>query len=589
MEADFSGYATKAGLKCSDGRTIMAHAFKENDGTKVPLVWQHGHNEPANVLGHAMLENREDGVYAYGFFNETEAAQSAKTLVRHGDITALSIYANQLVERAKSVFHGKIREVSLVLSGANPGALIDNISLAHADGEVDVLDDEAIIYTGLTIEHSDEDDEDEEEDEEMEHADDEGKTVKDVYDALTEEQKAVVHFMVGKAIESNDKSDAKHSDDQNNEEGDLEHQEGNDDMSRNVFEQGGTTKQDRPTLTHSQLETIVDDAKKMGSFKESFLAHAAEYGIENIDMLFPDAKAVTSSPDFVKRRTEWVAGVINGTRHSPFSRVKSLSADITHDEARAKGYIKGTMKKDEFFALAKRVTTPTTIYKKQKLDRDDIIDITDLDVVAWLKAEMRVMLDEELAGAVLFGDGREADDEDKIKDPAGASEGAGIRAISQDDEFYAPVVEVDTSTNPDAAIDAIVRALADYEGSGSPTLYTSANTVTDLLLQKDTLGRRLYPTMAELTSALTVSKVVSVPSAVLSRDPGLIGVIVNLSDYTLGADRGGSVSMFDDFDIDYNQFKYLIETRVSGALTRPKSAVVLREAGTTPPEEDPEG
>ena len=581
MEADFSGYATKTGLKCSDGRTIMPDAFKHMDGQTVPLVWQHAHSEPTNVLGHALLENREDGVYAYGFFNDTASGKSSKTLVQHKDITNLSIYANKLVERGKSVLHGSIREVSLVLSGANPGALIDNVNLAHADGEVEILEDEAIIYTGLTLEH---------EDTPEAASSDAEPTIEDIYNSFTEEQKNVVHFMIGAALEGaeiaepasegkaehSDESDDTSSDDDTPEET-LNHQEGTE-MTHNVFEQnGGTPTQARPTLTHDQLQEIVTDAKRLGSFKESFLQHAVTYGIENIDLLFPDARTITNSPEFVSRRMEWVSGVINGTRHSPFSRIKSQSADITLDTARAKGYVKATLKKEEFFALTERVTTPQTIYKKQKLDRDDIIDITDLDVVAWLKAEMRVMLDEEIARAVLIGDGRDVADPDKIQENY-------IRPIASDDEFYTHQTIVQASVVGDGLVDAVLEQREYYRGSGNPAMYTTERALTELLLVKDTTGRRIYETEASLAAALRVSKIVTVPvmedAEVVDVGDGttvhdLLAILVNLSDYTLGADKGGAIAMFDDFDIDYNQYKYLIETRLSGALTKYKSAQVI--------------
>jgi hypothetical protein len=572
MEADFSGYATKAGLKCSDGRTIMPDAFKHMDGVTVPLVWQHSHSEPGNVLGHALLENRADGVYAYGFFNDTVSGKSSRTLVQHKDITQLSIYANKLVERGKSVFHGSIREVSLVLSGANPGALIDNVNLAHSDGEIEILEDEAIIYTGLPLEHEDLPDKEDE----MVHEDSSGEeTIQDVYDSFTPKQKDVVHFMIGAALEGVGAS-AEHSDDDKTEDT-VTHEEGTE-MTHNVFEQnGGVPTTARPTLTHAQLQEIVEDAKKMGSFKESFLSHAVTYGIENIDLLFPDARTIQNSPEFVSRRMEWVSGVINGTRHSPFSRIKSQSADITHDEARAKGYVKATLKKEEWFGLTERVTTPQTIYKKQKLDRDDIIDITDLDVVAWLKAEMRVMLDEELARAVLIGDGRDVADPDKIKETY-------IRPIATDDEFYTHQTVVNRSVVGDALVDSILLQREYYRGAGNPTMYTTERYLTELLVLKDTTGRRLYSTEAELASALRVSRIVTVPvmedAEVVDIADGttvcdLLCILVNLSDYTLGADKGGAIAMFDDFDIDYNQYKYLIETRVSGALTKFKSAQVI--------------
>lgn len=580
MEADFSGYATKNGLKCSDGRTILAHAFKEQHGVKVPLVWQHMHNEPANVLGHALLENREDGVYAYGFFNDSESANVAKGLVSHGDVSALSIYANQLVQKGANVLHGSIKEVSLVLSGANPGAFIDNVNIAHGDGYEEV-EDEAIIYTGLALEHQDT----------LTHEGDSmavdtpssEKTVKDVFDEFTEEQKNVVYYMIGEAlaaetdgsmaqsdIDSDEETDDE-SDDLDAKQDHIQHNQEGNTMTRNVFEQNGSTEE-KATLSHSQLQSIVADAQKSGSFKEAFLAHAVTYGIENIDILFPDAKNVSNTPDWVKRRTEWVSSVIGGTRKSPFSRIKSMSADITADEARAKGYIKGNLKKEEFFAISRRVTTPTTIYKKQKLDRDDIIDITDLDVVAWLKSEMRLMLDEEIARAILIGDGREVDDEDKINE-------TNIRPIAWDDEFYAHPVNIDANLSGDAIVEAILRSRSAYKGTGTPTFYTTESILTDLILVKDKMGRRLYSTEAELASALRVSSIVAVE--VMETVPDLIGIIVNLADYTVGADQGGNLSMFDDFDIDYNQYKYLIEGRMSGTLTKPKSALVVkRDAGS---------
>jgi HK97 family phage prohead protease len=619
MEPDFSGWATKTNLRCTDGRTIMPDAFAHQNQMKVPLVWQHQHNEPVNVLGHAILENRSQGVYTYGFFNDSPSAENAKTLVKHGDITALSIFANNLSQQGKNVMHGDIKEVSLVLSGANPGAFIDNINIVHADG-METLVDEAIIYTGLELEHSSIS---EESDEDLEHANNQGatvagtasapaqgKTVKDVFDSMTEEQKNVVYYMIGEALNGNGGS-AAHSDGEGEELGDdatvqdvfntLSHQQqeavyyligealnqgesvshsnadngdiikhGQEaDMTRNVFDQSEAIgSKGRPTLSHSQLKEIVDDAQKLGSFKESFLAHAGNYGIDDIDILFPDAKALANSPEIIGRRTEWVASVINGTKHSPFSRIKSTAADITADEARAKGYVKGNLKKDEVIKLLKRVTVPTTIYKKQKLDRDDIVDITDLDVVAWLKAEMRLMLDEELARAVLIGDGRDADDEDKI-------DGDHIRPIADDDSMYAHQVTIGNDLDPGATVEAILRSRTFYKGTGTPTLYTTDSVLTDLILQKDKVGRRLYATEAELAAALRVDKIVTVE--VMEDRPDILAIIVNLADYTLGADQGGNVSMFDDFDIDYNQYKYLIETRVSGALTKPKSALVLKQ------------
>jgi hypothetical protein len=575
---DFSGYVTKANLKCSDGRTILADAFKHQDKMSVPLVWQHNHDDPANVLGHAILENRNDGVYGYGYFNDTDQAKHAKTLVEHKDVKSLSIYANQLTEKAKQVLHGFIREVSLVLSGANPGALIDNVTLAHGDGDMVTLEDEAVIYTGLELNHADKaakntpDNQD-------------GPTVQEVYDGMTTEQKEVVHYMVGAALEDATPADkaahsATHSSDGSK---DDKQDDNNDDkegrrMTRNVFEQQGGKKEEKHVLTHDAIKGIVDDAHKMGSLKESVEAYALKHGIENIDILFPDAKAVTSTPEFDARRVEWVTGVINGTKHSPFSRIKSLVADLTFDDARAKGYIKGTLKKEEFFGVSKRVTTPSTIYKKQKLDRDDIIDITDFDVVAWLKGEMRLMLDEELARAVLIGDGRDVDNEDKIRDPAGASEGAGIRAILNDHELYVANLNVnlaDSNSGPGEVVDEIIRGMRFYKGSGQPTLYTTLPSLTYMLLARDNTGRRLWRTPAELASEMGVSNITTVE--VMEDEEDVFGIIVNLKDYTIGADKGGDVAFFDDFDIDYNQYKYLLETRVSGALTKIRSALVVRK------------
>jgi hypothetical protein len=562
----------------------MPDAFKHQDKETVPLVWQHGHNEPANVLGHAILEHREDGIYAYGFFNDTEQAKNAKTLVAHKDIKSLSIYANQLTEKAKQVLHGFIREVSLVLSGANPGALIDNITLAHADGDMVTLEDEAIIYTGLELNHADG---------AVSTSDgggsggDQGPTVQEVYDSMSPEQQDVVHYMVSAALESasqtlsqsDDKDDVK--DDTKDEENssELVHDDNNEEegrrMTRNVFEQesGGKKDKEEHALSHDDIKGIVANAQKTGSLKAAVEEYALQHGIEDIDILFPDARTVTDTPEFDQRRTEWVSGVINGTKHSPFSRIKSIVADITVDEARALGYIKGNLKKEEFFGLVKRVTTPSTVYKKQKLDRDDIVDITDFDVVAWLKAEMRVMLDEELARAVLIGDGRDVADDDKIKDPAGANEGAGIRSIMNDDDLYAAKVDIDPTDDPNDIVDAVISHMGLYKGSGQPTLYTTLPFVTTMLLARDGMGRRMYRGVGELAAELGVSSIVTVE--VMETETDLVGIIVNLRDYTIGADKGGEVNFFDDFDIDYNQYKYLFETRVSGALTKIRSALVL--------------
>ena len=599
MEPDFSGWATKAGLKCSDGLTIMPDAFKHQDKVTVPLVWQHGHNEPDNVLGHAVLENRPEGVYAYAYFNESERGKLGRTLVQHKDITMLSIYANQLVQKGKQVFHGMIREVSLVLAGANPGAKIDFVAIRHSDGDVETLEDEAFIFTGLEFQHADgsEDSDDSDGD----------NTVQEIYNSMNEEQQNLVHFMVAealqtanKSVEQSDKdgettddgqsSDKASEDDQNDQkessddqsgdqsdEDDLSHKEGNEIV--NVFDQNGKNKggEAGPVLTHADMQGIMADANKPGqTLKSAVEAYAIAHGIENIETLFPDAKNIQDRPEWVKRRTEWVAGVINGTRKTPFSRIKTMSADLTYEDARAKGYVKGNLKKEQFFGIQKRVTTPQTVYKKQKLDRDDIVDITDFDVVAWLKEEMRFMLEEEIARALLIGDGRNVGDEDKIKDPAGAAEGSGIRSILNDHELYVTRVNVnlaDANSDYNEAVESVLLARRFYKGSGSPSFFTTEENLTRMLLSKDGFGRRRYNTEQELAAAMRVREIVAVE--VMENETDLFGIMVNLSDYTLGADKGGQVAFFDDFDIDYNQYKYLIETRLSGALTKVKSALVV--------------
>ena len=574
MEADFRGYATKAGLKCTDGRTIMPDAFKHQDQLRVPLVWQHGHKDPENVLGHAILENRNDGVYAYGFFNKSVKANAAYESLVHGDINMMSIWANDLVQKSGRVLHGAIREVSLVLSGANPGAIIEHVTLRHSDGEMEDLDDEAIIYTGLELEirHSADDDDDyddDDEDDEMQHADGEDggeKTVKDVYDSMTEEQQQVLHFMIGEAIESQAKEVKQSNLNDDN-------QEGNE-MKHNVFEsrdKGPSTL----TLSHDDISGIVADATKNGSLKDAVENYALSHGIEDIDILFPDAVAVDNTPEFLARRTEWVSAVLGGVKKSPFSRIKTRSADITAAEARAKGYITGNLKKEEFFKVSKRVTTPTTIYKKQKLDRDDMIDITDFDVVVWLKGEMRVMLDEELARAILVGDGREALDEDKIDEER-------IRPIANDHELYTTTVYVnidDASSSMNEVYDNITLNRHKMRGTGLPTMYTTETYIARTLTQRDTLGRKIYTSLDQLATELRVAAIV--PVEVLEEYPDIVAILVNPVDYTVGATGGGQVSMFDDFDIDYNQYKYLIETRCCGALTKLKAAMVVRKVVST--------
>lgn len=608
--ADFSGYATKADLKCSDGRTITREAFQNMDGVKVPLVWQHGHNEPNNVLGHALLKKVEDGVRAYAFFNDTPQGKTAKKLVQHGDITMLSIYANQLIERGKQVFHGVIREVSLVLSGANPGALIDQVAVAHSDDpeDVTILSDEAVIYTGIPLEHSGDATKVplDEVDSSVEHSA-EDPTMQEIFDGMTDVQKDFVAYVAAEAAKeavaasvehSDDSADeadkadeaVQHSDDEkpsdnsetpddeksdDNSEDNLTHQEGNESMDHNVFENNGTVTKtaEGSVLSHSDLKTIIEDAQRVGSLKEAVESYALAHSITDIDILFPDAKQVGDNPELIARRADWVTKVIDGAKHSPFARIKSVVADLTAEEARAKGYVKGNLKKEEIVRLLKRVTTPTTVYKKQKLDRDDIVDITTIDVVAWLKWEMRFMLQEELARAILVGDGREPDDDDKINED-------NVRPIAWDNEMYAHPVTVPANVSPDALIESVIRARKYYKGTGTPSFFTSDDIITDMLLVKDRMGRRVYNTEAELAATLRVKELV--PVEVMEDTPDLLGVMVNMADYTIGADKGGEVNMFDDFDIDYNQYKYLIETRISGALTKPKAAVVVkRTSGTT--------
>ena len=553
---DFSGWATKANLKCSDGRTIMKDAFKDNDGKSVPLVWNHQHNDPTNVLGHALLQNRDEGVYAYCTFNDSEAGKTGKLLVQHGDVCALSIWANQLKQNLNNVVHGNIREVSLVLAGANPGAFIDSI-IMHGEES----DEDAIIYTGedIVLSHSNES-----EDKKMDENDKE-ETVADVFNTLSEKQKNVVYAIIGQALEEGEESDNEES-------------EGGNEMKHNVFDQTEEKKND--VLSHDAMNAIISDGKRFGSLKESFLAHADEYGIKQIDYLFPEAKSLNNPPEFIKRETDWVSKVMNGVHRTPFSRIKSSFADITADEARAKGYIKGNLKKEEVFTLLKRSTTPTTIYKKQKLDRDDIIDITDFDVVAWLKSEMRMMLNEEIARAILIGDGRLSSSDDKINEQ-------NIRPIASDAELYSvrvPVNVAASATTDDKAkamIRAAVKARKEYKGSGNPTFFTTEDWLTDALLLEDTMGHRLYKNESDVAAAMRVSNIVTVPVMEGAKGPNggdLIGIIVNLNDYNVGADKGGAINMFDDFDIDYNQQKYLIETRCSGALTKPYSALVLELA-----------
>lgn len=601
MNYDFAGYATRNNIKCSDGRVIMPNAFKDQDHDTVSLVWQHDHGTPDNVLGHGVLENRADGVYVYGTFNDTPSGKQAKELVRHGDVKSLSIYANRLRQKGNEVVHGVIREVSLVLAGANPGAYIDTVLVHSDDGETE---DAVITFVGDNrgtdldrLEHSEEKASEETDPEpsdesKLEHADEGGsaaqkeednmpaqntsneETVQDIIDTMNEKQKNVLYALVGMAAEQGGSDEE-------------------DDVKHNAFEEYDNQ------LAHTEdFSEILRDAKRYGSLKESaiqhgyedvslsdVLQHDATYGMENIDYLFPDYKNVTNVPGFVSRDMTWVSKVMGSVSHTPFARIKSMFADITEDEARAKGYIKGKQKKEEVFTLLKRTTDPQTVYKKQKLDRDDVIDITDFDVVAWLKGEMRMMLDEELARAFLIGDGRGSAAEDKIQE-------AHIRPIWTDDDFYTikADIELETSATEDdmakAVIRAAIKARKDYKGSGNPTFFTTDDMLTTMLLLTDNEGRDLYDSVEKLAKKLMVKEIVTVEvmegqtrqpsSGTLSgKTLTLRGLIVNLIDYNVGADRGGSINLFDDFDIDYNQMKYLIETRCSGALIKPYSAIAV--------------
>lgn len=661
---DFSGYATRNNIQCADGKIIAKNAFIDQDGTRVPLVYMHDHNDPMNILGHADLENREDGVYCYGYLNNTPNAQVMREQIEHGDVNSLSIFANHLKHNANVITHGEIKEVSLVLAGANPGAYIENVSIQHGDYSDEF--DEAIIYSDDDIDSEDEvEDESEDESEEIEHDDSsddssetseesdksddsknltvsdvldsmsdtqqnvvlalinmakkgldpsdiaehsddsDGETVGEVFDSMTDLQRNVAYALIAKAINggSSDSDDQMDAQNEKNSSDEAKHSdfEGADDMHTNVFEGTNSDEEvDYTTLSHADMAEMIKDAERVGSMRTYFknltdpdtgevtIAHddTHKYGIQNIDILFPDAKAIRNTPDFYKRRTEWVNGVLNGTTHVPFSRIKSMYADITKDEARAKGYTldrnKNHRKTEEVFNVLKRTTEPQTIYKKQKLDRDDIIDITDFDVVAWLKVEMRVMFDEELARAILIGDGRDSSSEDKIRTDR-------IRPIAFDDDLYTIKKTLgqkfdltgDIQTRTAKAlelVDAVTEAQVDYQGSGTPTLYAAPKMIAAMLTCRDTLNHRLWRTRADLAAELNVSNIVDVPVMETAKDSEgnpLLGIIVNLRDYTVGADKGGSISMFDDFDIDFNQQKYLMESRASGALTYPKSAIAL--------------
>lgn len=638
MKCDFSGYATKSNITCSDGRVILPEAFETSDGMKVPMVWQHDHDSPTNVLGHCELESRPDGVYCRGYFNHTDAAKAAKAAVEHGDVDSLSIYANHLQQEGNKVTHGLIREVSLVLAGANPGAKIDDIAIRHSDGSINHLSDEAIIQSGEHLAHADEpqekqgsmtstqessgsdttqkpdndvtlqdvidsmtdlqrrvmywfvamargvnpEDDSDDDSAEVSHADgSSGPTIQEVYDSMNDDQKTAVQIVVGLAKEA--ASDDDDDSDDSDEEGDTEMAHSNifekngdmDAMDKNVYE-----------LEHSDVVPTIFSEISSGSFggslKKAVIQHAQDYGIQNIDLLFPDAKTIRNTPDFYKRRSEWVNTVLNGTTHIPFSRIKSLVADITGEEARARGYTldrdHNNRKTDEIFSLLRRVTLPQTVYKKQKLDRDDIVDIVDFDVIAWMKQEMRIQLDEEIGRCVLIGDGRSAESLDKVRTDS-------VRPIAFDDDLYTIKVTLPADQNQAQLVDAIMQSQVDYQGTGNPVLLATPQFVAALMVDRDKIQRRFYANRQELADAMGVSGIVDVPVMSNTTDSNgniLRAIVVNLRDYTIGADRGGEVSMFDDFDIDFNQNKYLIETRVSGALTLPKSAIAVFQAPEAP-------
>ncbi len=611
---DFSGYATKVGIKCSDGRTILQDAFSHCDGKKVPLVYQHLHNDPKNILGHAVLENRADGVYAYCSLNDTESGQTAKSLIQHGDISALSIYANSLVQKSSNVIHGVIREVSLVLSGANPEAYIDNLAFEHSDGSVTTDETEAFISVGALSHDAielPEDSDSTESTEELSHAEEkkgpeDKKTVGEVFDTLNEDQKTVVYAMIAQALDEDEDED----EDEKTEDKDAKHSniKGDEMMKKNIFDTGATTS--TGGLSREDLRGIFNDARNSQStLKNAFLAHGYEsitdaladyehqdevlahagtYGIDNIGYLFPDAKTTTNTPAFLKRDTEWVSKVFSSAKHVPFSRIKTVVADITADEARARGYVTGAEKVDEVITLLKRTTDPQTVYKKQKLDRDDIIDITDFDVVVWLRMEMRMMLEEEIARAQLVGDGRLPSSDDKIKEDK-------IRPIATDAELYTVEVQIPADATTTQMIDQIIMGRKKYKGTGTPTFFTTPDVNGDMLLLKDTTGRRLYNTENDLAAGIRAREIIEVPvmentvvvlTPATEADDGLqkrlVGISVNMADYSLGADKGGNIAMFDDFDIDFNQYKYLIETRCSGALTMPHSAIAYWKLEVVP-------
>lgn len=582
MEFDFGGYATKNDLVCGDGRVIRKNAFKDCDGKFVPLVWHHIHDNPEDVLGHALLENRDDGVYAYGYFNETPKGQNAKKLVQHHDVTSLSIYANKLQQDGRDITHGMIREVSLVLAGANPGATIDPLTIAHADGSLTELEDEALIFSGEPVLlHADEAEKKKENPVAQETTND--RTVQDVIDKMTEEQKNVLYYMVGLA--------AKRGADDDDEAGqEAAHSGLEESMHHNVFDT--TDAQDGTILSHDDLNEMLSEATHTGSLRDTFLSH----GIENLDVLFPEAQELTNEPTFVGRDNTWVDAWWGALKKTPFSRIKSAYATITEYEARARGYIKGDQKIEEFFSLAARITTPTTVYKLQKLDRDDVVDITDFDVVAWQRREMRMMLNAELAIATIIGDGRPANDHSKINEN-------NIRPIYADDDVYCihDLVSIPSSATyaqiADALIEAALLSRKNYKGTGRPWFLTTNDVLTRMLLAKDQMGHRLYKTEEELATALRVSRILEIPElegatrtaqvaqsggGTVNEDRALLGMIVNPADYVVGADKGGAVTMFDDFDINFNKYEYLIETRCSGALRDPYTAVALETKDALP-------
>ena len=587
MKFDFSGWATKNDLTCSDGRTIKHNAFKENDGQRVPLVWQHGHNAVDNVLGHALLENRDEGVYAYCALNDTSAADNARELVKHGDVKALSIYANRLDQRGADVIHGNIVEVSMVLSGANPGALIDNVALEHSDGSWTESEDEAIIYSGLTLSHDSGDitEDTESMDDDEDYDEDEGMTVADVLETLDDDQRLAVAALIEEISGDVDDEDEDYDDDEydvdedDDYEEDAEHGDSGGDtlMHSNIFE-GDALRNVSPRLSHAEEEQIFAEARMPGmTLRTAVLAHAADYGIKNPELLFPDATNLDPEPQRVMRENSWVAKVLQGSKHTPFSRVKTQWSNLTAEELRAKGYVKASRKKDVVYEVANRKTEPTTVYNKTKIDRDDVLDITTFNVVAWMQQNLRYSLEEELARAVLIGDGRQVSDENKIKE-------LNIRPIWTDDELFSHKVLINKDAKTADIIDAVRRSRKFYKGSGSPVLFTTNAFVCDMLEIKDLNQRYVYETKQAVANALNVTDVIEVEvmegakREVSGKTQNLLGIIVNMQDYTMGSDKGGETSFFEQFDIDFNQQKYLLEARCSGALTKYKSAIVIEKA-----------